>query len=131
MSSENKLNIWPFWEATYSKTLLSFWSPQMSISAIDLSVSTKSPRLFSDTIWFFAKTLYRYLWTAFWITCHVNYYTAFHVIRWNCIIYSLQMFQRMWIFGFPQSTTKPTSTSKHDCLFTSTVTKLKVILIPH
>lgn len=45
------------------------------------------------------------------------------------IIYSLQMFQGMWIFGFPQSTTKPASASKHDCLFLLPVTKLKIILV--
>lgn len=61
------------WEVTYSNTLLSFWSPQMSISAIDLNVSTRSPRLFSDTIWFFDKTLYRYLKKVFYIPGHKKY----------------------------------------------------------
>lgn len=45
---------------TYSKTEESFWSPQMSISAIDLKVSTNKPRLCSDTVWFLESTLYKY-----------------------------------------------------------------------
>lgn len=45
----------------YSKTELSFWSPQMRISAMDLSVSTKRLRLLSFTVWFFTITLCRYL----------------------------------------------------------------------
>ena len=49
--------------AAYSKTLLSFWSPQMRISVVDLSVSTSSTRFCSVTVWFLHNTLYKYLQT--------------------------------------------------------------------
>lgn len=45
------------------------------------------------------------------------------------IIYSLQMFQGMWIFGFPQSTAKPASASKHSCLLLLRVKKIKILLV--
>lgn len=51
--------IWEFL-TTYSNTELSFWSPQIRISVIDLKLSTNSPLLFSDTVVFFSKTVYRY-----------------------------------------------------------------------
>ena len=48
-------------DCTHSKTELSFWSPQMRISAMDLSVSTKRLRLDSVTVWFRERTEYKYL----------------------------------------------------------------------
>lgn len=46
---------------TYSNTLLSFWSPHMRISAMDLSVSTRRLLLASVTVWFLYNTEYKYL----------------------------------------------------------------------
>lgn len=47
-------------KSTYSNTEESFWSPQIKISAMDRKVSTNSPLLCSDTVWFLDKTLYKY-----------------------------------------------------------------------
>lgn len=41
---------------THSKTELSFWSPQMRISAMDLSVSTRRLLFPSVTAWFLDST---------------------------------------------------------------------------
>ena len=46
---------------THSKTELSFWSPQIRISAMDLRVSTNRLRFPSVTVWFLCSTEYRYL----------------------------------------------------------------------
>ncbi len=46
---------------THSKTELSFWSPQMRISAMDLSVSTSRLRLASVTVWLRLRIEYKCL----------------------------------------------------------------------
>ena len=48
-------------KVTYSKTVLSFWSPQMRISAMDRRVSTRRLLLLSVTVWFLYNTEYKYL----------------------------------------------------------------------
>lgn len=45
---------------TYSNTEESCWSPHINISAILRKDSTNKPLLFSDTVVFFSKTLYKY-----------------------------------------------------------------------
>ena len=47
--------------STYSKTDESFWSPQMRISAIDLSVSTSKLLLLSVTVLFLVRMKCKYL----------------------------------------------------------------------
>jgi hypothetical protein len=58
-------------------------------------------------------------------------YTAllYMLIDKTALSYSLQMLQGMWIFWFPQSTTKPASASKHGCLLIRRVPKFKILLI--
>lgn len=50
---------------TYSKTLESFWSPHIRISAIDRKVSTKRFLFASVTTWFLVNTWYWYLWEGY------------------------------------------------------------------
>lgn len=52
---------------TYSKTLESFWSPHIRISAIDRKVSTKRFLFASVTTWFLVNTWYWYLWDGIYI----------------------------------------------------------------
>ena len=43
-----------------SNTVLSFWSPQIRISAMDLKVSTNKLLFDSVTVWFLYRTEYKY-----------------------------------------------------------------------
>ena len=57
LNKRQSMDLW-----TYSKTLLSFWSPQMRISEMDRTVSTRRLRFCSVTCWFLHSKLCRYLW---------------------------------------------------------------------
>lgn len=63
---------------THSNTLLSFWSPQMRISEMDLRVSTNRLLLASVTVWFLHSKLWRYLLRE--KTCFVHGYHASHSV---------------------------------------------------
>lgn len=67
-----------FLYTTHSNTLLSFWSPQMRISEMDLSVSTNRLLLASVTVWFLHSKLWRYLLKE--KTCFVHGYHASHSV---------------------------------------------------
>ena len=54
-----------------SNTELSFWSPQMRISAMDLIVSTSRPLLLSVTVWFLLKW-----WNGSFETKQINFPTS-------------------------------------------------------
>lgn len=67
-----------FLYTTHSNTLLSFWSPQMRISEMDLRVSTNRLLLASVTVWFLHSKLWRYLLRE--KTCFVHGYNASHSV---------------------------------------------------
>ncbi len=69
----------------YSNTELSFWSPQMRISVIDLKLSTSKLRLLSLTVWFLIITLYRYLKMNQNIICNMK---KFSMMSFNILLTS-------------------------------------------